>query len=175
MREDGEGLAPVGRTPAPAGPLEAGCELLCGLALVGMIGLIAAEAVARNLFGFSLQITDEVGGYLLVAVAFLSLSVAQAHGAYHEVELLQARLPARARLLSALLFDVLSLAACLVLAWQLVRLELNTWRSEDVAPTPLGTPLWLPQLVMPVGAAIVSLTLLRTVLGRLRRLRAGRR
>jgi TRAP-type C4-dicarboxylate transport system permease small subunit len=157
--------------PPGASPIEEGCELLCALALVGMMALIGAEAFTRNLLGFSLQISDEIGGYLLVAVAFLSLSVAQAHGAYHQVELVRTRMSPRGRLVAGLLFDALSLLASAILLWQLIRHELSTWRSEDVAPTLLLTPLWIPELVMPVGAAILCLTLVRTIAGKARRLR----
>jgi TRAP-type C4-dicarboxylate transport system permease small subunit len=156
--------------PPGAGPLEEGCERLCAVALVGMMALIGAEAFTRNLLGFSLQISDEIGGYLLVAVAFLSLSVAQAHGAYHQVELVQARLSPRGRLVTGLLFDAVSLLASAILLWQLVRHELSTWRSGDVAPTLLLTPLWIPEIVMPIGAAILCLTLIRTIAGKARRL-----
>jgi TRAP-type C4-dicarboxylate transport system permease small subunit len=166
-----DGLHMPDAAPPGAGPLERLCEFLCALALVAMIGLIGAEAVARNLFNFSLQLADEVGGYLLVAVSFLSLAVAQAHGAYHRVELVQARLSRRARLASGILFDLAALAASGILTWQLARLCLNSWRAEDVAPTPLLTPLWLPQLVMPIGTALVCVTLARTVLVKVRRIR----
>ena len=76
-----------------------------------MIVLIGAEAIARNVFGTSLQITDEVGGYLLVAMTFLSMSVAEAHGAFHRVELVQVRLSRSARMISQIVFDLMSLAA----------------------------------------------------------------
>jgi len=38
---------------------------------------------ARNLFSTSLQITDEVGGYLLVALTFLQHVVRESHGGFH--------------------------------------------------------------------------------------------
>ncbi|MGI8478067.1 MAG: TRAP transporter small permease [Thermomicrobiales bacterium] len=154
--------------------IETVCEGLCSLSLLAMIVLIGAEALARNVFNTSLQITDEVGGYLLVAVTFLSLSVAEAHGAYHRVELVQARLGPRARLVSQIVFDVMSLLAAAILTWQLTRLALNSWRAEDVAPTPLQTPLWLPQSTMGIGSTVLCLALVRTILVKLRRLRTGR-
>jgi TRAP-type C4-dicarboxylate transport system permease small subunit len=160
-----------------AGPnwVEAACEWLSSLSLLAMVVLIGAEAIARNLFNTSLQVTDEVGGYLLVAVTFLSMSVAEAHGAYHRVELVQVRLPPRAQLRSQLVFDALSLLTAAILTWQLTRLALNSWHSEDVAPTPLQTPLWLPQSVMSIGTAILCLALLRTMSAKLVRLhRMGR-
>ena len=145
------------------GLIDRWCELLCGIALVAMIVLIGAEAIARNIFGFSLQVTDEVGGYLLVAVSFLSLSVAQSRGAFHHVELVQANLRVRGRLISGLVFDLLSLGACAIITWQLVCQEMKSWQTGDTAATPLGTPLWLPQLVMPIGTALFCVAIVRSI------------
>ena len=139
-----------------------------------MIVMIGAEAIARNMFGTSLQITDEVGGYLLVALTFLSMSVAEAHGAFHHVEFVQMRLSPRLRIISRIVFELLSLAASGLVTWQLVRLALNSWHTQDVAPTPLGTPLWLPQSAMGIGMALLCLALLRTIAARLTSLRRGR-
>src|SRR3984893_19260962 len=81
------------QTVAPGSALvEDACETICALFLVASIVLIAAEAIARNVFATSFQITDEVCGYLLVALTFLSMSVAESHGAFHRVELVQTRL-----------------------------------------------------------------------------------
>src|SRR3954468_22315082 len=102
-------------------------EAVCSLFLMAMIVLIGAEAIARNVFGTSLQVTDEVGGYLLVAMTFLSMSVAEAHGAFHRVELIQDRLGHSTRMISQIVFDVLSLGAAAVVTWQLTRLTLNSW------------------------------------------------
>jgi TRAP-type C4-dicarboxylate transport system permease small subunit len=160
--------------PTPgAGPIDNICETACGLFLLAMIALIGAEAIARNLFGTSLQITDEVGGYLLVAVTFLSMSVAEAHGAFHRVEFVQMRLSRSARVISQIIFDLMSLAASVLVSWQLVRLALNSWHSEDVAPTPLQTPLWLPQVSMGLGMILLCLALLRTIVMKIRLLRGS--
>jgi TRAP-type C4-dicarboxylate transport system permease small subunit len=142
------------------------CETICALFLVVSIVLIAAEAIARNLFATSFQITDEVCGYLLVALTFLSMSVAEAHGAFHRVELVQGRLTAAGRLISQLVFDSISLVASLLVTWQLYRLAANSWHSADVAPTPLQTPLWLPQCTMAIGMALLCLALVRAMLAK---------
>ena len=144
------------------GPIEFFSEAASSLALVVMIVLIGAEALIRNLFGGSLQITDEIGGYLLVAVTFLSMSVSEAHGAFHRVELVQARMSQRGRIWLQIVFDGCSLVASLLVTWQLGRLALNSWNSGDVAPTPLQTPLWMPQAVMGIGMAFLCYALVRS-------------
>jgi TRAP-type C4-dicarboxylate transport system permease small subunit len=153
--------------------IENGSELLCSLLLMAMIVLIAAEAIARNVFATSLQVTDEIGGYLLVAMTFLSMSVAEAHGAFHRVELIQARVGKKVRMISQIVFDLMSLGASALVAWQLTRLTLNSWRAEDVAPTPLQTPLWLPQSTMAIGMALLCFALLRTIIAKAKRLRGS--
>jgi hypothetical protein len=82
---------------AGASLVDTACEAICSLFLLAMIVMIGAEAIARNVFGTSLQITDEVGGYLLVALTFLSMSVAESHGGFHRVEFVQMRLSPRLR------------------------------------------------------------------------------
>jgi len=149
------------------------CEAACSLLLVITIILISMEAIARNVFNTSLQITDEVGGYLLVAVTFLSMSVAEAHGAFHRVELVQMRLGRKAQLVTQTIFDLISLAVSVAVTWQLTRLAMNSWHSEDVAATLLQTPLWLPQGVMGLGMALLCLALVRSILVKLTHLRMG--
>ncbi|WOH84580.1 TRAP transporter small permease [Bradyrhizobium sp. BEA-2-5] len=155
------------------GPVENASEAICALFLVAMIILIGAEAIARNVFSTSLQITDEIGGYLLVATTFLSMSVAEAHGAFHRVELIQARLGQSARIVSQIIFDLMSLIATAFVTWQLGRLVMNSWRSEDVAPTPLQTPLWLPQTTMALGMLLLCFALVRTILVKIRHLQGS--
>src|SRR5262245_66321563 len=61
----------------PEGPVEWTCKIASEVALVVMLVLIAIDIVTRSLFNFSLEVSDEVGGYMLVAIAFLSLSACQ--------------------------------------------------------------------------------------------------
>jgi TRAP-type C4-dicarboxylate transport system permease small subunit len=146
----------------PEGPIERLCHLLCALGLLAMVVVVATEVVTRNLFGFSFQVSDELGGYIIVAISFLSLCVCQANDTFHHVAFVQNRLSPRGRLVSRLFFDLLCLATCVLITWQLARLELNSWKSGDMAPTELMTPLWIPQILMAAGFAALTLTVLRT-------------
>jgi TRAP-type C4-dicarboxylate transport system permease small subunit len=146
------------------------CELLCEVALVAMVVLVSAEVIARAALGTFLEMADEVGAYLLVAITFLSLSVCVARNAFHYVELIQGRLPPAARAISLVFFDVLALACALVILWQLARLEWISWNSGDVSPTWLMTPLWLPRLSMPIGMLALVITLTKATIVGIRRI-----
>src|SRR5262245_17230963 len=102
----------------PEGPVEWTCKVASELALLVMLVLVAVDILTRWLFNFSFEISDEVGGYMLVVICFVSLSACHANGSFHEVEFVQARLGPRLRSASQLIFGLLSLVASGVLAWQ---------------------------------------------------------
>lgn len=155
----------------PESPIERACKWLCVAALVVMLVVIGTDIATRSLFNFSFEISDELGGYMLVLISFVSLSVCQVNGSFHHVEFVQARLSERGRAVSRLIFDVLSLGFALLLAWQLARFELSSWRTGDQAPTYLATPLWLPRIVLVIGAAALCVAIVRTLIGHARTVR----
>lgn len=158
--------------PAPT-LLEKACLWICEIAIVVMAAIVITEIVTRNLFDFSFEISDELGGYIIVGITFLSLPVCQVYRSYHHVQFIQSRLSPRMQALSHLLFDLLSLLFCVVVLWQLARFVIDTHHNEDVAPTLLATPLWIPQAVMPLGILAATVSLLRSAMGNWRRFRAG--
>jgi TRAP-type C4-dicarboxylate transport system permease small subunit len=158
-RERGAGSDPADPAMAESWP-ERLSNVLCQIALLAMVVLTTAEVIAR-LFHTSLEITDEVGGYLLAALTFLSLPVALVGGALHRVEFIQARLQPKGRLASEIAFTLLGLVLAFVLLWQIGRLVLRSHASEAAAPTILGTPLWIPQSAMLIGTAVFAYSLLR--------------
>lgn len=160
--------------PAPSW-LENGCMVLCEIGIAAIALIVITELVTRNVFGFSFEASEELGGYIIVGISFLSLPVCQVYRAYHHVQFLQNRLSPRMRALSHLIFDVLSLIFAVVLVWQLGRFTLQSYRSEDQSPTLLATPLWIPQAIMPIGMLAVTVSLLRAAWGNWRRFLAAER
>jgi TRAP-type C4-dicarboxylate transport system permease small subunit len=147
----------------PEGPVERLCNFACMVALVVMLGVIGVDIMTRALLNFSFEVSDELGGYMLVVITFVSLPVCQVNDSFHHVEFIQSRLSARGRAISHVVFDLMSLAFCGALLWQLLRFEMSSWRFDDHAPTYLATPLWIPRLAMVVGAAALLFSMARTL------------
>lgn len=147
----------------------------CEIILVLMMLLIAAEVVARSFFSVSLQFVDEYASYTLVWVTFLGMAVALHDGALFRVGILYDRLPMLPKCVLQIVWDLLSLGFSVVMAWQCTRQVLSSYEREMVAPTVIATPLWIPQLVMPIGAGLVVLVLAAiTVLDMAKLARRGR-
>jgi TRAP-type C4-dicarboxylate transport system permease small subunit len=158
--------------PAPT-LLEKACMALCAVSIVVMGLVVILEIVTRNLFGFSFEISEEIGGYIIVGISFVSLPVCQVYRSYHHVQFVQTRLSPRMQALSHVFFDILSLLFCLVVLWQLTRFVMDSYVSGDQAPTLLGTPLWIPQAFMPIGILAASVSLTRAAIGNWRRFKAA--
>jgi TRAP-type C4-dicarboxylate transport system permease small subunit len=149
------------------------CRFISDWIVVGLVAMMGAEMLVRSLFGWSIQFSNEVGGYALVAITFLSLASGQLMHAYHRVHFVENKLSAKGRAWLRMVFDIGALAVTLVLLGELVRFEWITFQSGDVAATSLMTPQWMPRMVMPIGALALAWALLRTVAGDWRRVRAA--
>lgn len=150
-------------TPATESRIDWLCRWITQLTVIALILMIATEVVARSVFGLSLEVTDELGGYALVVITFVSLPACQAQDAFHHVHFLDARLGPLARAVLRAVFTAVSLAAIAILCWQFVLFAWTSWQSGDVAATTLLTPLWIPRAIMCLGSACLCLSLCRTL------------
>lgn len=161
------------RLPAAEGILERFCRLLCVVSILVMLGVVGLEIVTRTLFNHSFQISDEMAGYMLICLAFFSLSVTQANDGFHRVEVLQNLLPPRGQIVSRILFDLVTLVFACVLIWLFYKLTNSSFRFGPTAPTMLATPLWIPQTAMVLGMAAFVASIVRTIVRNIARLRHG--
>lgn len=129
-------------------------------AIVAMMLLIVVDIAARSVLDVSLLISDEISGYMLVLMTFFGAADALRHGALLRIEIVLSRLGSRLQAGICALFDLLALGLTTIVLWQVTALTWSTWTRRMVAPTLLETPLWLPQLAMPIGCALLAFAFL---------------
>jgi TRAP-type C4-dicarboxylate transport system permease small subunit len=159
------------------GPIERAAEGLITLglriaevAMFGMVALIAAEVFCRNVANVSLLIADEVSGYLLVTMTFFGAGYSVRSGALLRIEFVLLALPRRVRAVVDVVYDLLALAVTATLLYELTRITWSTWERHMAAATLIETPLWIPQLAMPVGCVIFIVAFLLDLRGSVARL-----
>ena len=138
--------------------------------MVGMVVLILTEVVLRGVFNSTTEHSDELVGYLLVGLSFLSLALCQSRGAFHRVEMVQMRLGPRGQAISALVFDLLSFGYVALTGWYFLLFVMSSYRREAMASTALGTPLWIPETAMIVGAVMLLIVLGKAVVHDVRKI-----
>ena len=133
-----------------------GAAWLAALAMVGMLAMVLLSVLSRQLH-FHVPGTDAYAGYLMAATGFLALAHTLKRGEHIRVTLLLQVLSPRAR--RAL--EVWALAAATVLASLIAFYSLRlVWQSHtfnDISTGNDATPLWLPQLSMAIGTAILAI------------------
>jgi len=150
------------------GPIEKTCKLLCAAGIIVMLVVIGEDVLSRSVWNTSLEISDEIGGYMLVAVTFFGLALAKTHGAFHRTDFFQSRLPHNAQVVSRILFDLLSLGVALILLWQYFRYTETRFLGGNTAPTKLATPQWIPAVPMVLGMAAFVLAIVKSIVGNVR-------
>lgn len=139
------------------------CMVLGELALCSLALLVVVGIIARAVFDLPFAAADQIGGYLLVALTFLSMPTAHWRKSFHKVKFVQVRLPARMALASNAVFVFVSMVVSGVLAYEFGRQLLETYVGGEVATNGVELPLWIPQAVMPVGCTLLALLLARTL------------
>ena len=149
-----------------------GTMVFCQLAMLAMMLLVVAEVGAR-LLGFNLELSEEFGGYLLVTVSFLSLAGCAMHNSFHQVELFTSRLSAQQNRVLMVIFILIALATSVILDYHLINFVIASYLRNDLAPTLLETPLWIPRLVVPLGITLWCMALVVMLLRDVKRVLKG--
>lgn len=130
------------------------------LVLVGIVGLISVEVVARKWFGWSFSGVEELAKLLLVWGTFLYFGRAYRAGVYIRLQAVYARLPFTGRLGVELIERGLALAFAGVLGWQGYQWTKFQFEIGRTSFTSLALPAWIVNLAIPVGCLLFALAIL---------------
>ena len=129
--------------------------IVAALFLVAILVLIVAQMLARWTGGVFPGATD-YAGYCMAGASFMAFAHALNEGAHIRVELLLGALGTRRRwgeiwcvLAGALITTYMTRYAISMTYW--------TWKLGDVSQGQDATPLWIPQVAMALGAALLAL------------------
>ena len=129
---------------------------LAALCMIGLLAMVLLSIVSRQLH-FHVPGTDAYAGYLMAAAGFLALAHTLKRGEHIQVTLLLGRLQGRARRgLEITALTISALLACLM-AFYSARLCWQSRQFNDISTGNDATPLWLPQLAMAIGTAILAI------------------
>lgn len=132
---------------------------LSGLSLVVIFVLMMILSIGREI-NFNIPSGDDFASWALVAMAFLGLAHTFKRGEMIRVGLLIERLHGRRRQVAELASLTVASAFIGYFTWQAGRLAYDSWRFNDMSTGVVSIPLWIPQLAMVAGLAILLIALL---------------
>jgi TRAP-type C4-dicarboxylate transport system permease small subunit len=126
------------------------------LCMIGLLFMVMLSIISRQL-GFNARGTDAYAGYLMAGAGFLALAHTLKMGEHIRVTLILNALKGGPR--RALEIWSLGIASLLssLLAFYSCRLVWQSLQFNDISTGNDATPLWIPQLVMAVGAVVFAI------------------
>jgi len=137
---------------------------LADFAIAAMMLLVAAEILLRSLFASSLLIADEFAAYGLVVATFLGLPIAIREAALFRFEGLVNRIPGNWRPHYERFLYLLAIMVAAILFYYLIQFVESSQRRGIVSHGRIEVPIWIPQLMMPLGMGLSLLALIERLL-----------
>jgi len=136
--------------------LYAGAAGLAALCMVGLLVMVLLSVTGR-LLHFHVPGTDAYAGYLMAGAGFLALAHTLKRGEHIRVTLLLTALQGGAKRAVEIWALAAASALALLSAFYSARLVWQSHSFNDISTSNDATPLWLPQLAMAVGTAILAI------------------
>jgi TRAP-type C4-dicarboxylate transport system permease small subunit len=130
---------------------------LAGLFMIGTLLAVLSSISGRFVPALELHGADAYAGYCMAASAFLALASTLRRGEHIRVTLIINRLSAAAHRRLDIFCHGVALAVSGVLAWYSLRLVRQSLAFNDISTGLDATPLWIPQLGMAIGTALLAL------------------
>ena len=122
-----------------------------------MMLLVVIDVGMRAVANRSTLIADEMGGYLLVLIAYLGMAEAYKLGRHIRVDIVTARLPGRLRAWLDLALCFVGLVALIIVVWRAVIMVYRSYAGNVIIPGIFLTPVYLPQTLVVIGLAALAL------------------
>ena len=132
---------------------------VCMSLLFFMMALGTCDVMGRYLFNKPILGTYEIFEILLPAIVLLGLGYTQGSNAHVRVELFISHLSSRKQTVLNLITNGCALFISVLILWRGWLLTTAYWRMGRTIPT-IDVPMFLPQLLVPLGALLLIFVLI---------------
>ncbi|MGB6329877.1 MAG: TRAP transporter small permease [Halarcobacter sp.] len=148
--------------------LSKGGAYLSGLLLVSLVCLILTEIFLRYFFDKSTMIADEYSGYLYLASIFLGLAYTFTKDGHIRINIVTSRLNKQANKFIDIFASIITLSVLAFILYRTVLFTYDSYEFEMLSEAVSETPLYLTQIVMPLGTALFILSVIAFIIKRLK-------
>jgi TRAP-type transport system small permease protein len=133
---------------------------LSSLLLVSLVLLILTEIFIRYFFNMSTLIADEYSGYLFLASVFLGLSYTFKENAHIRINILTSRMSKKSNKFIDIFAGTITIIVLSFALYRTILFTFDSYEMEMLSESVSQTPLYLTQLVMPLGLSLFILSVL---------------
>lgn len=148
-------------TVRPDDRLAAAERWVVAVAIAAAALLVSVAVFLRYGLGYSVSAFDEITRYLMICIAFVGASRLLHQDGHVSVVVLLALLPARARRVVEAIAALAGALFCLGLVWLGAQMLAQSLAIDLRSMSALRAPMWVPQAMVPLGAALMALRFLQ--------------
>ncbi len=141
-----------------------GGAYLSGLLLVGLVFLILTEIFFRYFFDLSTMIADEYSGYLYLASIFLGLAYTFNEGGHIRINIITSKLSKNANGFIDIVASIITLAVLFFILYRTILFTYDSYDLDMLSEAVSETPLYLTQIVMPLGIILFILAVISFII-----------
>ncbi|MAY65504.1 TRAP transporter small permease [Pusillimonas sp. DMV24BSW_D] len=132
-----------------------------GLFLTLSVFIIVLQIFLRSVFGFSIIGGDEIAAYAIIWSILFTAALAVKSNQHVRIDVIFTVLPKTAGRILDMIGTLLSLFFALYLTYSGWELVMESHMLGEVSMTMLRMPMWIPQVILPLGGALLSLRLIQ--------------
>jgi len=140
--------------------LSKGGAYLSGLLLIGLVCLILTEIFLRYFFDKSTMIADEYSGYMYLASIFLGLAYTFTQNGHIRINIITSKLSKGSNKIIDIVASIITIAVLLFILYRTILFTYDSYELEMLSEAVSETPLYLTQIVMPIGVILFILAVI---------------
>lgn len=146
--------------------LSTGGAFLSAAGMLFIVALVVIEIFLRSVLNTSTLVSSEYGGYALVFLILTGLAYTMKEDGLIRINLLTTHFSEKGKRIADIISGIIGAAITLFALTHSVSMVYETWDLEMTADTIAETPLWIPQLSVPLGLTLLLIQLIAYIAGR---------
>ena len=140
---------------------------IASVLLISLVVLIMTEIIGRHFFNTSTMIADEYSGYLYLASIFLGLAYTFENNAHIRINIITSKLSKRTNKYIDIFASFITSVVLIFILYRSILFTYDSYDMEMLSENVSETPLYLTQIVMPIGIILFILSVFVFILKRL--------
>jgi C4-dicarboxylate transporter, DctQ subunit len=137
--------------------------VVAGILILLVSFMITYEVFMRGFFNAPTEWSIEISVYLVMACGFFGLAPALAGGNHISVDLVTSKLSLKLNKKLHLATSIIGMLFCLILTIAGADMVLVSYEMNSLSTSTLRIPLFIPQMAIPIGSAVIVLEFLRQI------------
>lgn len=147
--------------------------VIAGILILMPALMVFYEVVMRGLFNAPTEWSIELSVYCVLIAGFLGMSVTCAAGKHIHVDIVVGSLSPRTRCFIEVFTTCVGIFFCAVFVMESFDMAILSLEMDNTSPSTLRTPMWIPQMALPIGMGLLLLQFVRTLLVDIAKINTG--